>query len=75
MNHFFLLDGEPVIQLRQEEQYSFQVAPGQHIVGAKCSSFLGSITNEASLNAQAGKTYIYRIYTINTACEIAPMSR
>ena len=71
VNHFFTLNSEKVVLLRQEEQYTFHVPAGQHIVGALCEGPF-DVTHELSLNAQPGGTYFLRMYT---DCLLAPMSR
>ena len=74
--HFFTLDGEKIVRLDQEEQYTFHIPAGQYVIGSLCKLPFSDITNEASLNAQPGKTYIYRDFSVvGAGCSIAPMSR
>lgn len=71
----FTLDGVPVVRLRAGEQHRFLVTPGQHIVGSLCEG-LSRRNNEATLIAESGRTYFFRIYSGNgDFCQLAPMSR
>jgi len=76
-DHFFILDGDKVVQLDQEEQFTLHIAPGQYVIGSLCElPPFPSHQHETALTAQPGKTYFYRLFSsTNDICQIAPMSR
>jgi hypothetical protein len=61
--------------LEQGEQHAFHIQPGQYVVGSLCNTLFMPAFNETSLNAQPGKTYFYRIFSVGEQrCSIAPMT-
>jgi len=77
LNHFLTVDGVKIAQLQQEEQHTFTVAPGRYVVGHLCEAVIGGpALGETVLQAEAGKTAIYRLYTVQqSGCLIEVMSR
>jgi hypothetical protein len=73
--YYFLLDGAKVAELNRGEQYRFLAPAGQHVVGSLCLPLIGGLLrNEVGLDAQPGKTYVFRLYTsYSEPCLIAPM--
>jgi hypothetical protein len=70
-----VLDHAKVVNLHNGEQYRFKITAGQHIAGSLCTPLIGPQRSEALFNAEAGMTYIFRIYnTFDDICLLAPMS-
>lgn len=70
----FTLDGDDVIKIPEGQQYTAQITAGYHVIGAHCDPL--DRRQEIPLQAEAGKTYFFRIYdTADAICLFAPMGR